>query len=131
MSAYFEYLAQMFLKVIANIRFFIADIFAGPWYRVPQEFVEYNDLFATYSPNFDFFGWMFYVIFWIALAAFLAGIGYLIYRFVKRHIKFRKTELDKQQLRDQVERLNYELYQAVQERDKILNLKVTAMGLPF
>ena len=129
MSAYFEYLREMFLKVIVNIWLFIVDIFAGPWYRVPQEFSDYNDLFAIYSPEFGFFGWLFYVLFWIVLAALLAGLGYLIYRFVRRHIRFRKTELDKQELRDQVERLNYELYQAVQERDKILNLKVTAMGL--
>ena len=129
MSAYFEYLREMFLKVIVNIALFIADIFAGPWYRVPGEFAEYNDLFSTYVPNFDFFGWFFYVLFWILLAALVAGVGYLLYRFFRRHVKFVKTELDKQALRDQVERLNYELYQAVQERDKILNLKVTAMGL--
>ncbi len=129
MSAYFEYLREMFIKVMVNIGLFIADIFAGPWTRVPSEFSDYNDLFTTYAPNFGVMGWIFYVIFWIFLAALIAGLGYLIYRFAKRHLKFRKTELDKQALRDQVERLNYELYQAVQERDKILNLKVTAMGL--
>jgi len=129
MSAYFEYLREMFIKVMVNIGLFIADIFAGPWNRVPSEFGEYNDLFSTYAPNFGVMGWIFYVIFWIFLAALIAGLGYLIYRFCRRHLKFRKTELDKQALRDQVERLNYELYQAVQERDKILNLKVTAMGL--
>ena len=129
MSAYFEYLREMFIKVMVNIGLFIADIFGGPWTRVPSEFSDYNDLFATYTPNFGVMGWIFYVIFWILLAALIAGLGYLIYRFGRRHLKFRKTELDKQALRDQVERLNYELYQAVQERDKILNLKVTAMGL--
>lgn len=129
MSAYFEYLREMFIKVMVNIGLFIADIFAGPWTRVPSEFSDYNDLFTTYTPNFGVMGWIFYVIFWILLAALIAGLGYLIYRFGRRHLKFRKTELDKQALRDQVERLNYELYQAVQERDKILNLKVTAMGL--
>ena len=44
-------------------------------------------------------------------------------------MRFVKKELDKEELKRQVERLNYELYQSVQEKDKILNLKVGYMGL--
>ena len=61
--------------------------------------------------------------------AFIGGAIYGLVLLIRKYFRFNKKELDKDELREQVERLNYELYQAVQEKDKILNLKVGYMGL--
>ena len=77
----------------------------------------------------EFLGWLFWVIFLTLLLGLIAGAGFLLFLFLRKYIRFVKKELDKEELKRQVERLNYELYQAVQEKDKILNLKVGYMGL--
>ena len=46
-----------------------------------------------------------------------------------RYIRFVKREIDKEELKNQVERLNYELYNMTQEKNKILDLKVQYLGL--
>ena len=115
----------MFLAVMKDI----GNWFAAPWKDLPENFHDYNTLLSTYSPQFKFWGWFFYVLFWILLVGIIGGIGYLLYRLIRKYVKFYKRELEKDVLQEQVERLNYELYQAIQEKDKILGLKVGYMGL--
>ena len=129
MTAYFEYLREMFLRVLADIGVFFRKVFADPWADVPENFNYYNSTLQAHSGGFDFLGWFFFVLFLLLLIALIAGVGFLIVVFFRKYVRFVKRELDKEELRRQVERLNYELYQAVQEKDKILNLKVGYMGL--
>ena len=103
MSAYFEYLRQMFLAVMGDI----GNWFAAPWKDLPENFHDYNTLLSTYSPQFQFWGWFFYVIFWILLIGIIGGIGYLLYRLIRKYVKFYKRELDKDALQEQVERPIY------------------------
>jgi hypothetical protein len=65
----------------------------------------------------------------VLFVALLVSLLYGLYLLLRKYIRFVKKEIDKDELREQVERLNYELYQAVQEKDKILNLKTAYMGL--
>ena len=129
MTAYFEYLREMFLRVLADIGVFFRKVFADPWTDVPENFNFYNSTLQAHSGGFGFLGWFFYVLFLLLLIALIAGVGFLLVVFIRKYVRFVKRELDKEELRRQVERLNYELFQAVQEKDKILNLKVGYMGL--
>ena len=129
MIAYFEYLREMFLKVLADIGNFLFKAFISPWTDLPNNFTSYNSYLEAHSGEFQFVGWLFWVIFLLLLIALIGGLGFLIVVFFRKYVRFVKRELDKEELRRQVERLNYELYQAVQEKDKILNLKVGYMGL--
>ena len=129
MIAYFEYLREMFLKVLADIGTFLYKAFIFPWTDLPNNFTAYNSYLKAHSGEFQFAGWVFWVIFLLLLIALIVGVGFLIVVFFRKYVRFVKRELDKEELRRQVERLNYELYQAVQEKDKILNLKVGYMGL--
>lgn len=129
MSDYFQYLQEMFELVFANIGKFLKTAFVTPWADVPKNFSDYSDIFNAYAPNFGGAGWFFYVLFWILLVLAIAAIVYLIYIVIHKYVKFYKTELDKDQLREQVERLNYELYNAVNDKNKILNMKVGQLGV--
>lgn len=129
MSAYFEYLREMFLRVMSDIGTFLFKVFISPWTDLPNNFSAYNSFLTAHSGDFGFWGWFFWVIFLLLLIGLIAGAGFLLVVFIRKYIRFVKRELDKEELRRQVERLNYELFQAVQEKDKILNLKVGYMGL--
>ena len=129
MSAYFEYLREMFIRVMSDIGTFLFTAFIKPWTELPNNFSAYHSFLVGHCSEFGFFGWFFWVFFLLLLIGLIAGAGFLLVVFLRKYVRFVKRELDKEELRRQVERLNYELFQAVQEKDKILNLKVGYMGL--
>lgn len=129
MTAYFEYLRQMIIEFFWDFVEFFSTRVVSPWQKVPSNFSNYNSLLDAFKGKFGFWGWFFFVLFAILLVAFIGGIIFLLVVLIRKYIRFVKRELDKDALREQVERLNYELYQAVQEKDKILNLKMSYMGL--
>ena len=129
MTAYFEYLRQMLIRVFSDIGRWFEKAFAWPWSDVPQNFNDYNSYLSVASKDFGFWGWFFWVLFLVLFIALIGGLVFLIVILLRKYIRFVRRELDKDELRGQVERLNYELYEASKERDKILNLKVGYMGL--
>ena len=129
MPAYFEYLREMFIRVMSDIGTFFFKWIISPWTDLPNNFSAYHSYLTAHSGDFGFLGWLFWVIFLLLLLGLIAGLGFLLVVFIRKYIRFVKRELDKEELRRQVERLNYELFQASQEKDKILNLKVGYMGL--
>ena len=129
MIAYFEYLREMFLKVIQDIGQFLFKAFISPWTDLGNNFTTYNSYLDAHAKDFGFIGWFFWVICLLLVIGLIVGTGFLIVVFFRKYVRFVKKELDKEELRRQVERLNFELFQAVQEKDKILNLKVGYMGL--
>ena len=129
MAAYFEYLRELFLKVVQDIGTFFYKGIVSPWTDVGDNFATYHSYLTAHMGQFGWAGWIFWIIFLLLFIALIAGVGFLLVVFVRKYVRFVKRELDKEELKRQVERLNYELFQAVQEKDKILNLKVGYMGL--
>lgn len=129
MTAYFEYLREMIVKFFSDLGRFFEKTFSSPWADVPGNFNSYNSIFNSHVKNFGFLGWLFYIIFLIFFIALIGAILFGLFILARKYIRFVKKELDKDELRRQVDRLNYELFEAVQEKDKILNLKTSYMGL--
>ena len=129
MEAYFNYLRGMVEAFFKNLGGWFVDRFAKPWAPVPGEFAHYGDLFKTYSGQFGFWGWFFFVLFLLLIIGLVGAIFFGLFILIRKYVRFVKKELDKEELGRQVERLTYELYQAINEKDKILNLKVGYMGL--
>ena len=129
MAAYFEYLRELFLKVVQDIGTFFYKGIISPWTDVGDNFATYHSYLTAHMGQFGWGGWIFWIIFLLLFIALIAGVGFLLVVFIRKYVRFVKRELDKEELKRQVERLNYELFQAVQEKDKILNLKVGYMGL--
>ena len=129
MSAYFEYLRQMLEAFFVDLGIFLRKVFVDPWYDVGNNFTNYNSIFSAHQPEFGFWGWFFWVLFLLVFIGVIGAICFGIHLLLRKYIRFVKKEIDKDELRNQVERLNYELYQATEEKNKILNLKTAYMGL--
>ena len=129
MNAYFEYLRELVTKFFSDLGRFFTKGFASPWADVPGNFASYNSILSSHSGQFQFIGWFFFVLFAILLVAIIGGILFGLFILLRKYIRFVKTELDKDELRAQVEQLQYELYQAITEKDKILDLKTRYMGV--
>ena len=111
-----------------DLGYFFYRHWFSPWEDVSNNFDNYNAIFNNYSGSFGFWGWFFYVFFLIFFIGLIGAILYGIYFLIRKYIRFVRREIDKEDLRKQVERLTYELYVATQEKDKILNLKSAYMG---
>src|SRR5574344_1068407 len=129
MNAFFQYLRQWLVDFFTNLGQWFYNWIVYKWLLVPSHFSHYGDLFNTYSPNFGGLGWFLFVLWWIIFAAVIAGLVWLIVHFLAKYIRFSHNELDKERMAQQIAQLNNELYEAVQEKNKILNLKVGALGL--
>lgn len=129
MNNFFNWLKEFFSRFIQDLGMFFSNWIVYKWTFVGGNFTYYNDLFGTYSPSFGPGGWILFVVFILLVMAALCGIGYLLFIVLRKYIRFVKKELDKDDLLHQVEQLNNELYQAVSEKEKILNLKVAEMGI--
>ena len=129
MSAYFEYLGEMLKRFFIDLGHFFYKAIISPWTDVGNNFSNYNSILAKHSGDFGFLGWFFFALFALLFLALIGAIIFGLYLLIRKYVRFCKKELDKDELRRQVERLNYELYTATQEKDKILNLKTAYMGL--
>ena len=129
MEAYFNYLREMVVAFFEDVGYWFYLRFGKPFSQIGINFAEYNNILATYSKDFGFVGWLFFVLMLLLLIGIIGAALYGIYLLLRKYVRFVKKEIDKEELGRQVERLTYELYQAIAEKDKILNLKVGYMGL--
>ena len=129
MNAYFEYLRELVTRFFSDLGRFFTKGFASPWADVPGNFAAYNSFLSSHSDQFGFIGWFFFVLFAILLVAIIGGALFGLFILIRKYVRFVRTELDKDELRSQVDQLQYELYQAISEKDKILDLKTRYMGI--
>ena len=129
MSAYFEYLREMLIAFFTDLGHFFYKGIVTPWLDVGNNFYNYGSIFGKYVDDFGFPGWFFFILFMIFFIGLVGALCFGLYILLRKYIRFVKREIDKDELRRQVERLNYELYLASTEKDKILNLKTAYMGL--
>ena len=116
--AFFSDLGQFFYKGIVS-----------PWTDVGNNFANYGSIFGSHYEDFGFLGWFFFVLFLLFFIGLIGAICFGLYILLRKYIRFVRREIDKDELRNQVERLNYDLYTSSKEKDKILNLKAAYMGL--
>ncbi len=68
---------------------------------------------------------LFAILFVAAIGAIIYGIAYLL----RKYVKFYKSELEKEKLVAEVEKLNVELYHAYEEKARVLGLQVDSLGV--
>lgn len=130
MTDYFNYLKQLLISVFSNIGLWFKQRWAEPWAVVPTEFSDYQALFDNYKNGFGGWGWFFFALFLILFVALIGSILFFLYWLIRKYVKFYRSEVDKDRLRAEVEKLNLELYNSMQEKNKILGLQVQGLGLP-
>ena len=121
MSEFFEYLGEVLKRVFQDIGAFFNTAFASPWGPVGENFKAYGELFNQYSRTWGAGGWIFYVIFIILLILLIGGLGILLFFLLRKYIRFVKREINKEELQETIERLNYELFNTKKKKIKSLH----------
>ncbi len=119
-----DFLGQFFVSgfwgVLKGIGLGIANIFNFP---------KYIEIFKKYSSNFGAGEWALAILCIILIVAALAAIALVIALLVKKYVRVRKTLVDQEELLNEVGNLNREVIKLNMEKQKILAMKVSQLGL--
>jgi hypothetical protein len=119
-----EFLNQFFVKgvwgILKGIGLGIANIFNIP---------EYISIFKSWSGDFTAVDWILAILAVIATVAVLAALILLIVVLIKKYIRVRKTLVDQEELLNEVGNLNREVIKLSTEKERILAMKVSQLGL--
>ncbi len=109
----------------------IATIFKGIIDGVVQMFNigDYLYIVQFYKNDFHLAEWILVVIACIVLLLLLGLILLLVWFLIRKYIKFRKTLVKQESMLEEIGTLNQQVAQLVQEKEKILAMKVSQLGL--
>ena len=120
---FYEFLGQFFLglwKIVQGFYLGIIQMF---------NVKEYAKVVEFYKEDFNGAEWIFVVIAVLLLLGLIALIGWLIFLLVRKYIRFRKTLVEQESMLEEIATLNNEVRNLVKEKQDILAMKVSQLGL--
>lgn len=93
------------------------------------KFSEYQKVINSYKPNFKGMEW---ILVGTAIAFLVIVLGLfvlLVFSRVRKFFRFRKTKLNQEDLLDEIFNLNNQVKKLMKEKDEILAMKVSKLGL--
>ncbi len=119
----YEFLSQFFLGVMTIIGGLIngvAKIFS---------FNDYLKIVKAYKSDFGIAEWILFGIATLILVLLIVGILLLIIYFIRKYIRIRKTLVEQESMLEEISVLNNKVATLVKEREDILAMKVSHLGL--
>ena len=119
----YEFLSQFFSGFIA----FFKGIKTGliNMFNIP----EYVAIVGFYKDDFSAPEWILVSLAIICIVAIVFGIGFLIYFLIRKYLRFRKTLVEQESLLEEVASLNNQVATLMEEKENILAMKVSQLGL--
>ena len=109
----------------------IGMIFKGFFLGLVQIFnvKEYAYIIQVYKNDFKIGEWVLVILAIVVLIIMLTLIVLLFYFLIKKYLKFRKTLVEQESMLEEIGALNKEVAALVQEKERILAMKVSQLGL--
>ena len=122
---------RFFYEFIAIFFEGIFSVFRGIANGVMQivNFKNYMKVINSYSETFDKFHWLFVGIAVTILVIIIGLVGLLIFFAVRKLLGFRKGNLNQEDLLNEIADLNEQVRELIQEKNKIMAMKVSQLGL--
>lgn len=127
MSAFFYYFynfMRTFFGHIWNVIVAIKDAIIGIF-----DIRYYLELFGTYKDDLSIFGWICAILVHILMITLLALFIYLIFKGLKIIFRFKVPVVEYERMKDEVVTLKREIMKANYEKDKILAMKISELGM--
>ncbi len=92
-------------------------------------FKNYAKVIDSYKDHFTGGDWFFVVLSIICLIAIVLLIGFLIFLFIRKMIRRRSSNLNKDELLEEIANLNEQVVKLMKEKDELMAMKVSQLGL--
>ncbi len=119
----FDFLGQFFGSIWNAIVGILKAIYGA------FDFPKYVEIIKNYTTTLGGLAWVVAIVAIILLAGVLALIVFFIIKAIKKTVKFKKKVKDTNDLVNEVNALNKEVMRMNLEKDKILSMKVSQIGL--
>ncbi len=126
---------DVFVRFLSD---FLATFFGSLWSGVSgfvMGFIgmfnvkRYVEIFKVYSGDFDGLAWVLAILVVILLVAALGALAFLIYLLIRKYVRIRNTLVSQEELLNEVGKLNHEVVKLSREKERILDMKVSQIGL--
>ncbi len=115
-------LFQIILNFFRNIFQAIAQLFSDGFTQIGKEFF-------TASSNFSLLDWVMALVVIIASSVFFGIIMYKLFKVIRKYVRFSKIEIEKENLIEEITALNQKTIELIEEKNKILAMKVSNLGI--
>ena len=115
-------------ELLAKVAYNIAAVFASILNLLIFGWIDYFNIFITYFTTFDIVGKIGAVILFALLVAIPVLIAVILVRRWKLHHELKAGKSDNKVLYREIGRLNKQVLDLMDEKNKVLALKVNAMG---
>lgn len=93
------------------------------------DFPQYINVINAYSKDFSGLEWVFVVLVILVMIAVVVGFFALLYLLFRKYIRIRKSLVEQESLLEEVADLNKKVLTLSKEKDEILAMKVSQLGL--
>ncbi len=90
---------------------------------------EYKKILDSYTDSFGVIEWVFVVITILLLVIILLGAIFLLSVRLRKYLRLRKQKLNQDDLLDEINNLNKKVRQLMKEKDELMAMKVSQLGL--
>ena len=127
MNTFFRFLYEFLSQFFKGIMFFIDGIIKG--IQAIFNISEYIAIINDYKNDFTVGEWILVGVVTLLAIALIALVIFAIYLIIKKIFKFRKTLVDQESLLEEVANLNNEVAKLMKEKEQILAMQVSKLGL--
>ena len=126
---------DVFIKFAVD---FLGTFFGALWDGISGLFMgfinmfnvaRYVEIFKEYSGDFGALAWILAILTVVLLIAALGCLIFVIYLGIRKYVRIRTTLVSQEELLNEVGKLNHQVAKLSNEKDKILAMKVSHLGL--
>lgn len=90
---------------------------------------DYKKVLESYKDNFSIFEWILVIITILFLVVIVLGFILLVVFRLRKYLRLRKQKLNQEELLDEIGNLNQKVRQLMKEKDELMAMKVSQLGL--
>ena len=127
MDTFLRFLYEFLSQIFNGFKFMALGIYRGviSIFNIP----EYVRVVAEYKNDFSIPEWLLVAVTILITLALLALIVFAVYFVIRKYIRIRKSLVEQESLLEEVSTLNNEVAKLVKEKETILAMKVSKLGL--
>ncbi|MFA7075852.1 MAG: hypothetical protein WC152_04185 [Candidatus Izemoplasmatales bacterium] len=132
MKEFSSFYVDLFSQIFQDIFFFFRDaIWNGIIVRVYNNVLNYWNLLIEDSVLYEFntLSWIMVVVAGVLNIALIIFLILRIYLWIKKYLSFRKIEIEKNELIEEIADLNEKVIDLIDEKNQILAMKVSQLGI--
>ena len=123
MEHWARYYVEFVIKFCQNIWYFVSGVFEAIIQWLFKDVIQYLKDMVNASGEFKFFDWVCFVLVFIINAAFITFCVLRLIQYIRRRRRYKVKNLEKEDLLEEIETLNYKIEELVVEKNQILGIR--------